>query len=635
MDSKSLKDLLGADAENIIVNGLSIQKYNQTTHVGLCPLHNEKSPSFSWSKKDNNFKCFGCGQTYDIFDFYQQAHKLSFLEAKKKVAELVNVTLHEDYNVKVKKEAYKEEFITPEASGKTPSDLMIEYFKGRALEKDTLEFWRVGEDIKTIQGKSRKVIVFPCYDEDGDLMHETYRTSDKKFLQSVKTKSILYGMWHVNPTKTLYITEGQLDAMSVWQAGVKNVVSVPSGANNYKFIEHCFDFLSQFDDIVLWADNDEAGRKLASVLKSKLESVSVKYHSKYKDANECLIAEGSGEIVEFLNSEPELPKGIKKLEHLHYTSEPIGDDQRIETGFREYDEHIDDWRTQQLSIVFGRDNEGKSTFISQVIVHQLISKKKTFLYSAELGEQGLQDWLFRQLIGSNHGCYVKKKSKYADEYFIKPEVIEAILKWGKDTLYLVDRMDDDITKGQDDLFISMKQLATKHNVKLFVIDNLQAVLQENGDRIFSDQSNFVERCRRFAYNYDCHVVLVAHPRKVYELDSSKSEPLMGNLTKDDISGSKNISNKAHNVISVERDFDANYFDMIITDLKDKKHGVRRGFKYYFDKKTYRFYNEVTKAEVKADWIDYLPDGALENMKEQDIQEQLNTPWTQLSTEDPF
>ena len=618
MDAKDLKQSLGIRAEQIIVDGLNVANYDYKNHVGLCPIHSEKSPSFRWNTKTNTeFKCFGCGEVVDIYDYYQHYEHLSFIEAKNKVAELVGVTSDENYNVRTKRVIENENFEKPKSKIKQLSEPVIEHLKKRGLEKETLEFWRVAETVEVFKSGKKKAIVFPCYDETNELLHETYRSSEKDFKQSVNTKSILYGMWHINPTKTLYITEGQLDSMSMWQAGIKNVVSVPSGANNYKFIDHCFDFLNQFEDIVLWADNDEAGRKLATMLKSKFQTVSVKYHQKYKDANECLLNAGPKEIRDFINSEPELPKGIKKLEHLHYNSEPIADDQRIETGFLEYDKHIDDWRTQQLTVIFGRDNEGKSTFISQIVVHQLLTKKKTFLYSAELGEQGLQDWLFRQLIGPEKGCYNKKTSKYGEEYFIKPNVIESILEWGKDTLYLVDRMNDDITEGQDDLFNSMRILATKHNVKLFIIDNLQSVLSENGATIYSDQSNFVERCRRFAYNYDCHLVLVAHPRKTEELKTEGDEPDFGNLQKDDISGSKNISNKAHNVISVERDFSSNYFDMIVTNLKDKKHGIRKGFKYHFHKESFRFYNDTTSAYVPAEWKEYLTPEIKEEFKQND------------------
>jgi twinkle protein len=148
---------------------------------------------------------------------------------------------------------------------------------------------------------------------------------------------------------------------------------------------------------------------------------------------------------------------------------------------------------------------------------------------------------------------------------------------------------------------TMKTLAKRHGVKLFIIDNLQAVLHEDATSLYSDQANFVQDCADFAASHNVHVILVAHPRKVNELKVEEKEPDYGVLEKTDVSGTKGITNKAHNIVSVERDFEGVYFDMIVTNLKDKHEGNRKAFKYRFSKNTFRFYNEITPENIDRPW----------------------------------
>lgn len=66
--------------------------------TGLCPFHNEKTPSFSVSPTKQFFYCFGCGASGDVFDFVMQYERLDFVEAVKRLAERVGIVLevHEE-----------------------------------------------------------------------------------------------------------------------------------------------------------------------------------------------------------------------------------------------------------------------------------------------------------------------------------------------------------------------------------------------------------------------------------------------------------------------------------------------------------------------------------------------------------
>lgn len=595
VDVKNLKSILGNEAKDIIARDLNLTF--EKSGFSKCPFHTEDTASFKWYDKGQFFKCFGGCENYDIIDHYTQHYGLSMKEAIEKLAAQVGVAIERPKERKPMQKTFK-----------TPEQKVYDFFKGRGINKETVDYWRTG--IKNIDfAKSgepkdvKKGIVFPCYDENDVLVHETYRSSTKQIKQHPGTPAILYGMWHINTTKPLCICEGQLDAMSIWQSGFKNVVSVSSGASNYTFLTENIEWLEQFPDVIVWADNDDAGEKLASVIKSKLQSVRIiKCGDHKEDANALLMKSGEKAVLDFINKEPELPNNMIYFSELSYSNEDAPEEDRFETGFKELDEHIEDIRVEEFTLVVGRDGEGKSTFISQLIVHRLLKEQKTFLFSAELGEQAIQDWIFKQLIGNDQSCYEKKIAKYGFKYFLKKENVLAIKKWIGNKLVMLDRREK-LTCGQ--LIDRMRTLAVRNGIKLFIIDNLQSALVENASSLYSDQANFAEDLRMFAITHKVSVILVVHPRKVEELDTSKGDVDTGNITKDDISGSKNMSNKAHNIISVERDFESRYFDMVLTLLKDKRTKGRKAFKYKFDENSFRYYSDKTSPKINQPWKGFL------------------------------
>ena len=68
-------------------------------------------------------------------------------------------------------------------------------------------------------------------------------------------------MHQADPSKPLLITEGEIDRLAAIESGFKNAVSVPFGAENYHWIEENWGWLEQFDEIIVWSDNDDAGKE--------------------------------------------------------------------------------------------------------------------------------------------------------------------------------------------------------------------------------------------------------------------------------------------------------------------------------------------------------------------------------------
>ena len=586
MEAKDLKQLLGVRAKEIILNGLGLNP-NKSGFI-KCPLHNDHKPSMSWFNDGMMWRCNSCHKHIDIYSYYTDFENISFVQAKDKIMELVGVNDLDKPNRAVKK-TYTIPCIRTRELSKEALDIMAV----RMLTKETLDAWRVKE--ATWNGTN--VYVYQYYQND-IIKHVSYREIKNHGFKGgceKNTEPILWGMWHVKNDKPLVITEGQPDAMAIWQSGYKNVVSAPSGANSLTWIETCWEWLKG-RDIIVWADNDKPGLEFADNIYRRLSNVKVVTADVLKDANEVLWQQGSKAVLKILEDAiNEIPNGMLDMSNIEY--DPSAED-GIETGFYDYDSYVRDWKQKQLTVIFGRNGEGKTTFVSQIIAHCLEKGVKTFLYSGEMSEFNIQDWLYKQLVGNKKEYINNVPTKYAPMDIIKSEIIKRIKRWHEGLFYIFDRKEEAIDRDLNLFFIVMESAAKRYGVKLFIIDNLMSKLEEHADSLNSDQANFVQKCKNFAINNKVHIVLVAHPNK----EKQEINGTVGNLVKTDISGSNNIPNKADNIISVERVWGENQTcDAIVTSLKDRTVGQRKVMNFFFSQKTLRFYNGSTKEGVKYGW----------------------------------
>jgi twinkle protein len=599
LDAAELKDQLGQRAKQIILSGLSLREVKGKIR---CPLHNDKEPSMSWFKDGMMFRCHACGEQLDIYRYYTEFEHLSFPEAVAKVADQLGVIDTQHFETKIE----KKEFVKPKIGMNELSQAAIDYMGKRKITKETLEAWKVKER----KWGGMNVYVFQYFNSNNELEYVSYRKVGKcgkgeKGGCETNTKGILWGMDHIDKTKPLVICEGQPDAMVIYQCGYKNVVSVPGGSTNFKWIDHCWEWLQDIKEFIVWCDQDKIGKEMGAEIKRRLSNVKIMWHPKYKDANEVLFYQGEKEVLDFVEKAiKQTPEGIIDVAEMEYTSLLETQENGIETGFIEYDEHVEDLKEEELTVVFGRNGEGKTTFVSQIIGHCLYKKVPVFLYSGEMSDRKLQDWTYRQVAGTNEKYYRNIQCKYRTKKELLPEVVASIKKWHRDLFYLFDRSAEKVCKDTDKFFDVMEIAAKRYGVKLFVIDNLMSKLEENADSINSDQANFVQGCKNFAIRNKVHIILLAHPNKLKK--ELSEDDIEGNLEKTDISGSNNIPNKADNIISVERNFENAEVDAIIKSLKDRESGQRKVMRFLFSKSTLRFYNDRTKEQVNFGWEkDYL------------------------------
>lgn len=148
----------------------------------------------------------------------------------------------------------------------------------------------------------------------------TPQPKEKKEWQCSNTRPILFGMDLCSFSQPLIITEGQIDTLSLYEAGIRNAVSVPSGCTNLDWIDHCWDWLEKFQTIILFGDSDEPGKKMVREVVRRLDEARCMMVEEYpdkpdgtpcKDANEILFYYGPETLRETLDAARPVPvKGI-------------------------------------------------------------------------------------------------------------------------------------------------------------------------------------------------------------------------------------------------------------------------------------------------------------------------------------
>ena len=302
------------DIVQVVEQYVTLKRSSGSSYVGLCPFHNEKTPSFHVNGDRKFFHCFGCNAGGDVITFVMKMQNLPFSDAVRTLAESVGMKVPERDTfdsgltqlrktvLEINRKAaryYHECLFSPE--GKKA----LEYMYGRGYTKNTLIRWGVGyappgwtnvyyklresgytdEQIKAAQlvsspkkeGSSYKLfdffrdrVMLPIIDANGNVIGFGGRTLDpeekaRKYMNTsdsfvFRKGNNLYGMNYAKSTKKdhLILCEGNLDVMAMHQAGFDNAVA---GLGTALTPEQGRLLKKYTDRVVLCYDNDEAGRK--------------------------------------------------------------------------------------------------------------------------------------------------------------------------------------------------------------------------------------------------------------------------------------------------------------------------------------------------------------------------------------
>ena len=262
-------------------NGLEFKVYGNEMQFRYCPYchggNNRDENTFSINIESGAFNCLraSCG-----------AH-----------GHFVELCRDFDYPLDVGRPAIYRTLPQP-SKRLTSTPEAVAYMESRGISREITERYEI-----TTHKNNKDIIVFPFYDESGRLQFVKYRDSKyKKGKASPKewaqkdTMPILFGMKQCEDFTRLIITEGQIDSLSVAQAGFKNAVSVPTGAKGFTWYAICKDWIEKFDEVVVFGDYEYGRITLIEELKARLpQTVKCVRPQDYlgeKDANDILCKYG-------------------------------------------------------------------------------------------------------------------------------------------------------------------------------------------------------------------------------------------------------------------------------------------------------------------------------------------------------
>jgi twinkle protein len=429
----------------------------------------------------------------------------------------------------------KKEYKKPNIKAKVikEKDQIIQYFESRGISEQTLKARKVCKDEK---GN----IVFP-YFKDGQLVLAKFRTLDKKFWRTVDSEPVFWGLDAITDFETpLTIVEGEIDALTLDECGIKNVVSVPSGSEDLECIENQWEALEKFKRIVIWNDSDTPGIEMRKKLVQRLGEDRCKYiEGKYKDCNEQLQKEGKKSVLESYAMQKETPidwaKPLDEFEDWDPDKHEF-----IKSGIKQIDESLGGTALGTVTILSGKNGSGKSTLVNLMIGESAAQGYNTMVFSGETQSQVLR-YQIELLYAGDANIVKKHEDGKPTKYYVASNKKEHIREWYKGSIWVYDNIEADCTA--DAMIKNMKSLYKRHNVKLFVIDNIISMTwnADNEWKMLQEQSNFIKDCIVFARKYNVGVVIVQHPVKKNE-----------RISKDDIKGTGDITNRAHGVILVHK-----------------------------------------------------------------------------------
>lgn len=601
------KEKLGDKNAFLIAELLNLEMFDEKNLKAICSYHKEDTASFVYDKKRYRFHCFGCQATVDIIDVLMQQGN-TFLEATKKLFEYAEIEYSfGEQNVKTKKQ-YK---YPHDENGDITQ--VLSYWNKRGISKETLEYLDIRSD-----GKGNTV--FKYYDTNDVLTLVKYRPAksvnrgeSKNWCQKDSdTAPILFNMNRINVNQPLLIIEGEGDCMSAIEAGYFNTVSVPLGAGNFHWIEENWEWLEQFDSIIIASDNDEAGLKMRKECIYRLGSWRTKYveypkekildngkKMPIKDMNDALQAFGAGYVMSLIVNAKDVPVA-SVVDFTEVDDLDISDMQGVTTGLKPLDKELIKIFYGTLSVLSGRPASGKTSLIDQIIANTIDDGESVFLFSKEMPERMSTNWFNFILAGRRN--LAEKVSNDGEKYHVVPfETKKKIQEYYRRKLYIYkDTEPNDINS----VMKSMEDCVRKYGVKLLVLDNLMMLdLSCSEAEKNTAQTNLVNDLIKFASKFNVAIILVAHPRKTQAMNTD--------IEMYDIAGSSNIINLAMRSIGLrrvskkEQEDEKNPFrkyNVVLTIMKDRllgKSDVQMGL--YYDVKSRRFFTDYSEFDYKYKW----------------------------------
>lgn len=450
------------------------------------------------------------------------------------------------------------QFKLPHARPKVPySEKLKAWFIQRGISPETAERAGVTEGPEWMpqQGKQCNTVQFNYY-LDRQLVNTKFRTGRKEFKLCAGARLVPWNIDEIKTTPECVICEGGMDALSFLEIGRTDAISVPNGASaNLSYLD---DFIeSHFEGketIYIAVDTDEKGLVLRNELLRRFGTDKCRvlaYGEGCKDANDHLVAHGADSLRRLIESAAEVPvEGVFSVtdfeaEQDHLFTRGLQPGRTL--GIEGLDELVS-FETRRLCIVTGVPGSGKSEFIDEMA--ERLNRRygwKWGFFSPENAPLELHaSKIISKLTGEAFGAATMRRADYEEAkdymrgnfFFISPERYE---------------IDGILDKAQ--------HLVSRRGINALVIDPYNRLSKDFRISELQYISEILDKLYRFAVQHNVLVILMAHPRKVFQ-DGKERMPTLY-----DCSGSADFYNKTDFGIIVHRNRESGVVEIHVQKVK--------------------------------------------------------------------
>lgn len=519
--------------------------------------HNKRDHSLRVNIDTGHCHCYHCGADFYVPDDNEEREKAEHRAARQRRAA-----------------AIPQHFQRPVFdSSKTVLSEATERWlvETRCIPQSVIAALRITEQDEYMpqSAKNERCICFN-YFEGEQLINTKFRGINEKHFKMVQGAELIpYNIDSVLGQTSCIIHEGELDAASSIAAGFKSVISVPAGANSNlswldRFMETHFEDLKE---IIIAVDTDSAGLKLRDELINRLGAERcrvVTYGPECKDANEHLCKYGISSLRIAIEQAAEVPlEGVFTAADLHGDLLALFDNgfgPGADTGWKEMDD-ICTYERGRFAVITGMPGAGKSEWLDELVLRLCLRHQwKIAFFSPEnipivyhhrkLIEK-LTAHRFQRSYGMSEGLMMQA------EEFLTENVSHISLK-------------GNVTPER--VLGKARELVVRRGCRILVLDPLNRFdhAPQPGQTETQYLSNLLNKFTEFAVQYNCLVILVAHPRKMNRNPVTNSTPRVEMY---DINGSADFYNKADYGIVVERDKEVGVTRVYVDKVKFKHLGL--------------------------------------------------------------
>ena len=531
--------------ENTEINGFLIDQFNQYSvkpgsTQGVCPLcshtrqpKNQKLQCASYDWERGLGTCHNCDTSFQLHTYQRKGN------ATKEYVKPIPVEVFEPVK-----------------------DKAVEWFKTRGISQQTLDdlYVTTGDEFMPQTGRKENTIQFN-YIMGDELVNVKYRDGRKNFKLYKGAEKIFYNINSIVGYDWCVITEGEMDALALHEAGIKNVISVPNGAtlnsNNLDYLDNCIDYFEDKEKIILAVDADEAGQALRYEFIRRL-GAEVCYLVDFngnKDSNDFLVEHGAEELRKVINSATQVPlEGVSTLrdieadllDFVHNGFKP-----GYQVGLPNFDRIFSTY-TSQFITVTGIPSSGKSDFVDQMCIgynrnygwktaFASPENKPNFLHAHKLIRKTWEGLPTKDDVGS--AKWKQVTNHINDNYFfidMDRYTLEEVLRKGA-------------------------ELVKRKGIKCLVIDPFNKIRDVDckTEDVNRYTMEYLTKIETFAKKYDVLVMVVAHPTKMYKDKEGKmEEPTMYS-----IKGGGEWYDASYHGLLVHRDYEAKTVKVKVLKVK--------------------------------------------------------------------